>query len=109
MSRGRGGGPGFSGAQFVGQFECADDVGTGDQQFTERVRRIHGWVRSDHSSGGGWGAVAAVRLVNKDGDVIWATTQESWERGFAGRARTWRIRSQRSKKKEDAQARLVAK
>ena len=38
-------------------------------------------------------ALATVRLVNKDGDVIWSTTQESDGRSFAGRARMWRIRS----------------
>ena len=29
-------------------------------------------------------AVAAVRLVNKDGDIIWSTTKESWGAKFQG-------------------------
>ena len=32
---------------------------------------------STHSAESKHGAVAAVRLVNKDGDVNWSTTQES--------------------------------
>ena len=39
---------------------------------------------SDHSSERRHEAIAAVRLVNKDGDVIWATTQESLGGKFRG-------------------------
>ena len=43
-----------------------------------------GESESDHSSERRHEAVAAVRLVNKDGDVIWATTQESLGAKFRG-------------------------
>jgi hypothetical protein len=39
---------------------------------------------SEHSSERRHEAIAAVRLVNKDGDVIWATTQESLGAKFRG-------------------------
>jgi hypothetical protein len=39
---------------------------------------------NDHSSERRHEAIAAVRLVNKDGDVIWATTQESVGGKFRG-------------------------
>jgi hypothetical protein len=39
---------------------------------------------SDHSAERRHEAIAAVRLVNKDGDVIWATTQESLGAKFRG-------------------------
>jgi hypothetical protein len=39
---------------------------------------------SDHSVERRHEAIAAVRLVNKDGDVIWATTQESFGAKFRG-------------------------
>ena len=39
---------------------------------------------SDHSAERRHEAVAAVRLVNKEGDVIWATTQESMGAKFHG-------------------------
>ncbi len=39
---------------------------------------------SDHSTERRHEALAAVRLVNKDGDVIWATTQESLGAKFRG-------------------------
>jgi hypothetical protein len=39
---------------------------------------------SDHSTERRHEAIAAVRLVNKDGDVIWATTQESVGAKFRG-------------------------
>jgi len=39
---------------------------------------------SDHSSERRHEAIAAVRLVNKDGDIIWATTQESLGGKFRG-------------------------
>ena len=43
-----------------------------------------GQNESEHSSERRHEAVAAVRLVNKDGDVIWATTQESLGAKFRG-------------------------
>jgi len=39
---------------------------------------------SEHSSERRHEAIAAVRLVNKDGDIIWATTQESFGGRFRG-------------------------
>jgi hypothetical protein len=39
---------------------------------------------SDHSAERRHEAIAAVRLVNKDGDVIWSTTQESQGAKFHG-------------------------
>jgi hypothetical protein len=39
---------------------------------------------SDHSSERRHEAIAAIRLVNKDGDVIWSTTQESLGAKFRG-------------------------
>jgi hypothetical protein len=39
---------------------------------------------SDHSTDRRHEAIAAVRLVNKDGDVIWSTTQESLGAKFHG-------------------------
>jgi len=39
---------------------------------------------SEHSTERRHEAIAAVRLVNKDGDVIWATTQESLGAKFRG-------------------------
>lgn len=43
-----------------------------------------GESESDHSTDRRHEAIAAVRLVNKDGDVIWATTQESLGAKFRG-------------------------
>jgi len=43
-----------------------------------------GESESEHSSERRHEAIAAVRLVNKDGDVIWATTQESLGGKFRG-------------------------
>ncbi|MEO8369452.1 MAG: hypothetical protein ABI806_09640 [Candidatus Solibacter sp.] len=43
-----------------------------------------GESESEHSTDRRHEAVAAVRLVNKDGDVIWATTQESLGAKFRG-------------------------
>jgi hypothetical protein len=43
-----------------------------------------GESESDHSSERRHEAIAAVRLVNKDGDVIWSTTQESLGAKFRG-------------------------
>jgi hypothetical protein len=43
-----------------------------------------GESESDHSAERRHEAIASVRLVNKDGDVIWATTQESKGARFQG-------------------------
>jgi hypothetical protein len=43
-----------------------------------------GESESDHSTERRHEAIAAVRLVNKDGDVIWSTTQESLGARFRG-------------------------
>jgi len=43
-----------------------------------------GESESEHSTDRRHEAIAAVRLVNKDGDVIWATTQESLGAKFRG-------------------------
>jgi hypothetical protein len=43
-----------------------------------------GETESEHSTDRRHEAIAAVRLVNKDGDVIWATTQESLGAKFHG-------------------------
>jgi hypothetical protein len=43
-----------------------------------------GESETEHSADRRHEAVAAVRLVNKDGDVIWATTQESMGAKFRG-------------------------
>jgi hypothetical protein len=43
-----------------------------------------GESESDHSTERRHEAIAAVRLTNKDGDVIWATTQESLGAKFHG-------------------------
>jgi hypothetical protein len=43
-----------------------------------------GESESDHSADRRHEAISAVRLVNKDGDVIWATTQESLGAKFHG-------------------------
>jgi hypothetical protein len=63
------------------------NVGTGRSTSTSRAP--YGGVslgesESDHSTERRHEAVAAVRLVNKDGDVIWATTQESLGAKFRG-------------------------
>jgi hypothetical protein len=59
---------------------------------TPRTTRERGFVsgvgvgenESSHSAERRHEAVAAVRLVNKDGDVIWSTTQESLGAKFRG-------------------------
>ena len=43
-----------------------------------------GESESDHSAERRHEAIAAVRLVNKEGDVIWSTTQESLGAKFRG-------------------------
>jgi hypothetical protein len=49
----------------------AAGIGIGDNESEHSVERRHE-------------AIAAVRLVNKDGDVIWSTTQESLGAKFHG-------------------------
>ena len=49
----------------------AAGIGIGDNESEHSVERRHE-------------AIAAVRLVNKDGDVIWSTTQESMGAKFRG-------------------------
>jgi hypothetical protein len=62
-------------------------MGTGKTTSTSRGAYAGfgvGENESDHSAERRHEAVAAVRLVNKDGDVIWATTQESMGAKFHG-------------------------
>jgi hypothetical protein len=63
------------------------NVGTGKS--TSTTRSSYGGFsvgenESDHSTERRHEAIAAVRLVNKDGDVIWSTTQESLGAKFRG-------------------------
>ena len=63
------------------------NIGTGRTSSTSRSANAGfgvGENESDHSSERRHEAVAAVRLVNKEGDVIWATTQESMGAKFRG-------------------------
>ena len=63
------------------------NVGTGRATSTSRGANAGfgvGENESEHSSERRHEAVAAVRLVNKEGDVIWATTQESLGAKFRG-------------------------
>ena len=61
------------------------NVGTGRTANTARGAGVgFGENESDHSAERRHEAIAAVRLVNKDGDVIWATTQESLGAKFHG-------------------------
>jgi hypothetical protein len=63
------------------------NVGSGRQSSTSRgsyAGMSVGENESEHSSERRHEAIAAVRLVNKDGDVIWATTQESIGAKFRG-------------------------
>jgi hypothetical protein len=63
------------------------NIGTGRTSSNSRGANAGfgiGENESDHSSERRHEAVAAVRLVNKDGDVIWATTQESLGAKFRG-------------------------
>jgi hypothetical protein len=63
------------------------NVGTGRTTATQRGANAGlslGESESDHSAERRHEAIAAVRLVNKDGDVIWATTQESLGAKFRG-------------------------
>ena len=61
----------------------------GSGRATSSSRGAYGGIsigesESDHSTDRRHEAVAAVRLVNKEGDVIWATTQESLGAKFRG-------------------------
>ena len=63
------------------------NVGTGRSTSASRGSNMGfgvGESESDHSAERRHEAIAAVRLVNKDGDVIWATTQESMGAKFRG-------------------------
>jgi len=60
-----------SGSGYNSSKGSAAGVGIGDSE-------------SDHSAERRHEALAAVRLVNKDGDVIWSTTQESLGARFHG-------------------------
>ena len=62
-------------------------VGNGRASSTSGSRGFgvgFGENESDHSTDRRHEAIASVRLVNKDGDVIWATTQESLGAKFRG-------------------------
>jgi hypothetical protein len=67
-----------------------------------------GESESDHSSERRHEAVAAVRLVNKDGDVIWATTQESLGAKFRGASRDVAEKITTKLKDDFARARKLA-
>ena len=63
------------------------NVSTGRSTSTSRAQSgglSVGESESDHSAERRHEAVAAVRLVNKDGDVIWSNTQESLGAKFRG-------------------------
>jgi hypothetical protein len=63
------------------------NIGTGRTTNTSRGMNAGiglGENESEHSSERRHEAVAAVRIINKDGDVIWATTQESLGAKFRG-------------------------
>ncbi|HUB82682.1 MAG TPA: hypothetical protein VMB03_27985 [Bryobacteraceae bacterium] len=62
------------------------NIGSGKSANQRPVTAGVGWGENDseHSSERRHEAIAAVRLVNKDGDVIWSTTQESLGAKFRG-------------------------
>jgi hypothetical protein len=65
------------------------NAGTGSGRSSSSSRGVYGGLsagdnESDHSTERRHEAIAAVRLVNKDGDVIWSTTQESLGAKFRG-------------------------
>lgn len=79
---------------FVEQHQSSDSV---NAHANLGATRSSGYARTGNSLGVGVGeseadrstdrrheAIAAVRLVNKDGDVIWSTTQESMGAKFHG-------------------------
>lgn len=70
-SSGYGGVGGHSSSNQRDQRSQNGGISVGDSESTHSVERKHE-------------AVAAVRLVNKDGDVIWSTTQESLGGKFRG-------------------------
>src|SRR5262249_61418860 len=64
-------------------------MNAGVSKGTSKSRGDYGGIslgesESEHSADRRHEAIAAVRLVNKDGDVIWATTQESLGAKFRG-------------------------
>jgi hypothetical protein len=61
----------YSGSTYSSRQGSSSGIGIGDNESTHIVERKHE-------------AVATVRLVNKDGDVIWSTTQESLGGKFRG-------------------------
>jgi hypothetical protein len=67
-----------------------------------------GESESEHSTERRHEAVAAVRLVNKDGDVIWATTQESLGAKFRGASRDVAEKITTKLKDDFARARKLA-
>jgi hypothetical protein len=70
----------------------ADSYESGSSHNSTATRDSRGWSmnagggegESEHSTDRRHEAIAAVRLVTKDGDVIWATTQESLGAKFRG-------------------------
>jgi hypothetical protein len=62
------------------------NIGSGKSANQRPVSAGVGWGEneSEHSSERRHEAIAAVRLVNKSGDVIWSTTQESLGAKFRG-------------------------
>jgi hypothetical protein len=63
------------------------NVGSGRATAAQRMSTAGlslGENESEHSTDRRHEAIAAVRLVNKDGDVIWSTTQESLGAKFRG-------------------------
>lgn len=61
----------IGGARSVGTTRGASGISVGEQESSRIAERKHE-------------AAASVRLVNKDGDVIWSTTQESQGAKFRG-------------------------
>ncbi|HEV2444724.1 MAG TPA: hypothetical protein VGS58_02325 [Candidatus Sulfopaludibacter sp.] len=59
------------GSSYASRSSNAMGIGVGDSESDRSAERRHE-------------AIAAVRLVNKDGDVIWSTTQESLGARFRG-------------------------
>ena len=62
------------------------NIGSGKSVSQRPMSAGVGWGEneSEHSSERRHEAIAAIRLVNKDGDVIWSTTQESLGAKFRG-------------------------
>ena len=70
-ARASAGTPGSSGSSSSASRRTTASIGVSDREDTRIAERKHE-------------AVAAVRLVNKDGDVLWSTTQESLGSKFKG-------------------------